>query len=130
MKTGDVVAGRYRIEEIAGKGGFHTVFRAIDSILGRRVAVKLLHDYARVKTAHREALLNARVHHSHVVHVYDYDKTPQGEFVIREWVDGASLEDLASRRRLALDELICVLIEVAGAVQSLHDIGIFHRNLK
>ena len=93
--AGNLLAGRYRLDEPIGGGGFSEVWRATDAVLARPVAVKLLHSgYARQPEAmarfRAEARHAALLWHENVTHVYDYEEPADGlqPYLIMELVDG------------------------------------------
>ena len=96
--AGDLLAGRYRLDEPIGGGGFSEVWRATDAVLARPVAVKLLHPgHARQPEAlarfRAEARHAALLWHENVTHVYDYDEQADGlqPYLVMELVDGPCL---------------------------------------
>src|ERR671921_256256 len=101
MAAPSEVAGRYRLDERLGAGGMSTVFLALDTVLERQVAVKLLaehlaEDEAFVARFRREALAAARLQHPNVVQVFDSGQDPSSSrhFIVMEFVDGPSCADL------------------------------------
>ena len=95
---GTILGGRYRVVAQLGQGGMATIYRAIDTQLGREVAVKLLRpEYLRDpdfgSRFRQEAQNAASLSHPNVVTVYDYGEDPPGPFIVMEYVDG---EDLAT----------------------------------
>ncbi|HUP55701.1 MAG TPA: protein kinase, partial [Methylomirabilota bacterium] len=130
------MGGRYRLEEPLGQGGMATVFRAVDTQLGREVAVKLLRsEYLRdpdfSSRFRQEAQNAAALSHPNVVTVYDYGEDPSGPFIVMEYVDG---EDLATilRRNGALPptQAARIAAAVARALAASHARGIVHRDVK
>ena len=135
-EIGTIFGGRYRLVELLGQGGMATIFRALDTQLGREVAVKLLRpEYLRdpdfSSRFRQEAQNAASLSHPNVVTVYDYGEDPAGPFIVMEYVDG---EDLASilRRNGALPPTQAARIAagVARALAASHARGIVHRDVK
>ncbi len=135
-EIGTIFGGRYRLLELLGQGGMATIFRALDTQLGREVAVKLLQpQYLRdpdfSSRFRQEAQNAASLSHPNVVTVYDYGEDPQGPFIVMEYVDG---EDLASilRRNGALPptQATRIAAAVARALAASHARGIVHRDVK
>lgn len=132
--------GRYELGEIVGLGGMGAVYRAIDTRLGRTVAVKVLRGSAVADDAARarlrsEALLASSVHHRGVAQVYDYDAsspTHGGKpFIVMEHVDGKSLAQLLrSGGAMPTDQVMSIVQQVAEALTAAHAAGIVHRDLK
>jgi len=137
LKEGDVVAGRYRLERVIGKGGMGVVVLAHHLELEERVAVKFLTADAlsepeAVARFDREIRAAARLKNEHVARVYDAGKLPDGgRFMVLEYLDG---EDLAARvRRLGpLNPVLAVryVLQACAAVLEAHGLGIVHRDLK
>ena len=97
-EIGDTLGGRYRLVELLGQGGMATIYRAVDTQLGRDVAVKVLRpEYVRdpdfSSRFRQEAQAAASLSHPNVVTVYDYGTDASGPFIVMELVDG---EDLAT----------------------------------
>ena len=101
MATPTEVDGRYRLDRRLGAGGMSTGFHALDTVLERRVAVKLLaehlaEDEAFVARFRREALSAAKLQHPNVVQVFDSGKDTDSErhYIVMEFVEGPSCADL------------------------------------
>ena len=92
MSPGDEVAGRYRLEELAGRGPMSEVWRAHDDTLDRTVALKMLAPTADLERFRREARAVASLAHEHVMRVYDYGEDAAGPFIALEWLPGGTLE--------------------------------------
>ena len=107
-EIGTILGGRYRLVELHGQGGMATIFRAVDTQLGRDVAVKLLRpEYLRdpdfSSRFRQEAQNAASLNHPNVVSVYDYGEDPSGPYIVMEFVDGEDLAHRLARRRLTLN---------------------------
>ena len=135
-EIGTILGGRYRLVELIGQGGMATIFRALDTELGRDVAVKLLRpEYLRdpdfSSRFRQEAQNAASLNHPNVVSVYDYGEDPSGPYIVMEFVDG---EDLATilRRNGALPpaQAARIAAAVARALAAAHARGIVHRDVK
>ncbi len=135
-EIGTILGGRYRLVELLGQGGMATIYRALDTQLGREVAVKLLRpEYLRdpdfSSRFRQEAQNAASLSHPNVVTVYDYGEDPSGPFIVMEYVDG---EDLATilRRNGALPptQAARIAAAVARALAASHARGIVHRDVK
>lgn len=131
------LAGRYRLEEVVGRGGMSTVYRATDLVLGRTVAVKLLldalaaEDPVHVARFEREARAAAALANPAVVTVYDTGVDGATRFIVMELVEGKSVATmLRERGALGVDESVAVAQAVAGALASAHAAGILHRDIK
>ncbi len=137
----DLVAGRYRIDARIGRGGMGTVWRAMDELLRRPVAVKELHladaglteveSSSQHERALREARSLARIRHPHVVVVHDVVVQDGRPWIVMELVDGRSLADLLrDDGPLAPREAARICAAVAGALGAAHDRDIQHRDVK
>src|SRR4030095_7293205 len=141
-KSGDLIAGRYRLVETLGRGGMGEVWRAEHIALRAPVAVKLIDAelLARVEGAEleeilgrfeREAQAAALLRSPHVVHVMDHGVEDGVPYLVMELLEGETLEDrLVRRRPLAPDETLRILRHVGRAIGKAHELGIVHRDLK
>ena len=105
-EIGRSLGGRYRLVELLGQGGMATIFRAVDTQLGRDVAVKLLRpEYLRdpdfSSRFRQEAQAAASLSHPNVVTVYDYGEDPSGPYIVMELVDGEDLATILQAQRRA-----------------------------
>jgi eukaryotic-like serine/threonine-protein kinase len=134
MHVGEVVAGRFRLEEELGRGGMGVVFAATQLDLGRRVAVKVLHDGARptaLARFRREARVLARLDHPHAVHIHELVETDGLALLSMELVHGETLDArLARLGPPAMDEVLLLLTQVAEVLDRAHRFGVVHRDLK
>ncbi|MER6267504.1 protein kinase [Streptomyces sp900105755] len=138
--TGRLLAGRYRVVARLGRGGMGVVWRAVDEVLGREVAVKELRAYTdsagpeladlRLRMQ-REARAAARVRHPGVVVVHDIAEVDGRPLIVMELVDGPSLDDLLRERgTLGAQEAARVGAEVMDALAAAHRAGVLHRDVK
>jgi eukaryotic-like serine/threonine-protein kinase len=138
MATPTEVADRYRIERRLGAGGMSTVFRAMDTVLERPVAVKLLaehlaEDEAFVARFRREALAAARLQHPNVVQVFDSGRDPQTgrHYIVMEFVDGPSCADLLREcKRFEVDQTVQYVRDACNGLDYAHRAGVVHRDVK
>ena len=135
-KAGDIIAGRYRIDEQLGRGGMGAVYRATQLGLLRAVAVKVLlpeRNGARVRERfEREARVAAAMRHDGVVDVYDFGVDDDDRlFLVMELLIGESLGDRLERERILPEAAaVDVTAQVAAAMVSAHDVGLVHRDIK
>jgi eukaryotic-like serine/threonine-protein kinase len=132
-----VIAGRYSLDSVVGRGGMGVVWRGEDRVLGRDVAVKRVgmepggDGAANLRRAEREARLAASLDHSHVVTIFDLVDENDEQWLVMEYVDGATLTQLVNERgRLTPDEAACLLSQAADALAAAHRGGIVHRDVK
>ncbi|MEU6810163.1 serine/threonine-protein kinase [Streptomyces sp. NPDC046831] len=130
-----LVADRYRLHAVVGRGGMGEVWQASDEVLGRPVAVKLLlNDGADASAAARfrlEAQTSARLNHPHVVGVYDFGAWEDRFFLVMELVEGDSLAgELNTGGPLTPDRLAQVALHAAEGLAAAHAQGIVHRDVK
>jgi serine/threonine protein kinase len=134
--TGRTLAGRYRLERHIASGGMAEVWEATDSVLGRPVAIKLLHGHLADDPAlrtrfHHEAVAAARLVHPAIVAIYDTCDEPGAEAIVMELVRGQTLRQfLDERGRLEPVEVVHIGAEVASALSCAHRAGIIHRDVK
>jgi serine/threonine-protein kinase len=132
----EILAGRYELQEIAGRGGMGVVYRATDQMLGRSVAIKMLpldraDDPAFVARFEREALAAALVVHPNVVAIYDSGRDDQTRFIVMEYVAGVNLAELLRERGpLGSREAVEISAQVASALAAAHRAGVIHRDIK
>jgi serine/threonine-protein kinase len=131
------LAGRYRLDEPLGSGGAGHVWRAVDLVLKRQVAVKLLRAGAAGDPEARdrfraEARNASRMSHPCVAQVYDYceDGSPDLPFLVMELVDGPSLAELLAAGPLGPGQAIDLIAQVAAGLHAAHSAGLVHRDIK
>jgi serine/threonine-protein kinase len=134
--VGMCLNGRYRLDAQIGAGGMSTVFRAFDTTLERRVAVKLMHreiasDSDQLERFRREARSVAQLSHPHIVGVIDAGEEDGRPYIVLEYVEGETLKERIRRMgRLPIDEAIAYSIEIARALGAAHARQIVHRDIK
>jgi eukaryotic-like serine/threonine-protein kinase len=137
IEIGDVLAGKYRIEDVLGEGGMGAVFRAVHVGLDQKVAVKsLLPQMARseehVARFTQEAKTLAKLQSEHVARVFDVGTHENGlPYMVLEYLEGCDLGALVDKRGpLPLDEAADLAIQVCAGLADVHAAGIIHRDLK
>ncbi|SFB04372.1 Protein kinase domain-containing protein [Nocardioides alpinus] len=131
-----MIAGRYTLERVIGRGGSGTVHLALDEVLGRQVAMKRIgvipgSDNAEVERAQREARLAAALNHPHVVSVFDLVDEDDVRWLVMEYVDGETLsERVRSSGPMDAAEAATLLGQTADALVEAHRSGIVHRDVK
>jgi serine/threonine-protein kinase len=132
------IAGRYKLEERLGAGGMSTVYRALDSVLERQVAVKLLAEHLSeddgfVARFRREALAAAKLVHPNVVQVYDsgHDPDAHRHFIVMEYVRGPTVgQVMRERGPLPADEAVDIVSQACEGLEYAHRHGVIHRDVK
>src|SRR5918911_150352 len=102
MAVGEVVAGRYELEELVGAGGMSSVYKARDRLLERDVALKILHptfaaDADTIERFRREARAVAQLSHPNIVTVIDRGEDDGRQYIVFEYVEGESLKAVVER---------------------------------
>jgi serine/threonine protein kinase/FixJ family two-component response regulator len=133
---GTVLDSKYELIEFAGAGGMGAVYRAVNRINGETVAVKILqpHIVARspeyAELFEREAKHAQGLDHEHIVKIYDSGKDDDLSYMVMEWVEGRSLEDVLTQGQIPLDRLTCTFEQICGAVAFAHERNVIHLDLK
>ncbi|MFD9818557.1 serine/threonine-protein kinase [Streptomyces violascens] len=137
---GKVLGGRYRVTSMIGRGGMGVVARAVDEMLDREVAVKILRAYTDVSAPEladlrtrmqREAQAAARIRHSGVVTVHDVTEERGLPVIVMELVDGPSLDDVMGERGpLDPREAAAIGAKLMDALDAAHQVGVLHRDVK
>ena len=136
-RPGDVVAGRYRVEALLGRGGMGRVLRVRHQVLGKPFALKLIRtgiatDPRVRELFYREARLASACVHEHICSIVDFGEDPRfGLFMVMELLDGQTLHaKLRSGGRVAPKVACDILWQVADAVRAIHGRAIVHGDIK
>ncbi|MDX2107889.1 MAG: serine/threonine-protein kinase [Candidatus Melainabacteria bacterium] len=135
---GMVIEGRYRIQSVIGQGSAGTVYKAVQELIGREVAIKVLHEYLVsdeefIKRFRQEAKASSRLSHPNIITIYDFGVIPQGNrpYIAMDLLVGTPLSDyLAENERVALNDAIPLLTQVCSALGEAHRHGVVHRDVK
>src|ERR1044071_5966091 len=134
--TANTTISHYRIVSKIGVGGMGEVYLAQDtSELGRTVALKILpsevaRDRDRLQRFTQEARTVSNLNHPNILTVYEFGRADSASFMATEYVDGVTLRQHVSNRRLKLVEVLDVAIQIVGALNAAHEAGVTHRDLK
>lgn len=133
---GTLLAGRYRIIALLGRGGMGEVYRATDLTLGQSVALKFLpeeaaRDQRLLERFHGEVRVARQISHPNICRVYDIGEAEGAPFISMEYVDGEDLASLLTRiGRLPADKAVEIARKICAGLAAAHDRGIVHRDLK
>ncbi|MGH3615522.1 MAG: protein kinase domain-containing protein [Pseudonocardia sp.] len=138
MTADGLIGGRYRLHEQVGAGGMGVVWRATDELLDRPVAIKRI----RLKTfdldppeitrqrMFREARIAAKLHHPHIVSIFDVLTVDDEPWLVLEYLPSESLTDTIGRGTLPPDQVAVIGMQIADALAAAHAKGIVHRDIK
>ncbi len=127
--------GSYEVVAPIGAGGMGEVYKAKDTRLGRIVALKVLparfaeNPESRLRFE-REARAIASLSHPHVCALYDVGRHDETDYLVMEYLEGATLAERIAKGSLPLDELLRIASEIASGLEAAHRSGIVHRDLK
>lgn len=142
VEIGHVIAERWRVTGLLGRGGYATVFAGVHVLTGQEVALKVLRgeyggpEEGAIRRFYREARVTAQLHHPNTVRVFDVGQTDGGAFFLAmEMLQGPSLEDVLQERlergeTLSEAEALDVAIPVLRSLQEAHSQRMVHRDLK
>ncbi len=136
IAKGQKINDRYEIEKLIGEGGMANVYLARDTILDRKVAVKVLRgdlagDEKFVRRFQREALSASSLSHPNIVEIYDVGEDEGNFYIVMEFIEGKTLKQLIKRRGvLTISETIDIMLQLLDALKSAHDSYIIHRDIK
>jgi serine/threonine protein kinase len=128
--------GRYRIEDVLGRGGMASVYLARDGELERPVAIKVLAEHLADTPGFRdrflrEARLAAQLSHPNIVQVFDVGEDDGRPFIVMECVEGATLADeVKERGKLEPTEVVDLALQICGGLEHAHAAGLVHRDIK
>jgi WD40 repeat protein/type II secretory pathway predicted ATPase ExeA len=125
----------YEIQERIGGGGFGDVYRALQPLLKREVAIKIIRpDYANnpeyIRRFEAEAQMVARLDHLHIVPLYDYWRDPTGAYLVMRWLRGGSLRQALKPGGFSLEVVQRILEQIGAALTVAHKQDVIHRDLK
>jgi serine/threonine protein kinase len=135
---GVVVEGRYKIESVIGQGSAGTVYKAVQELIGREVAIKVLHDYLVsdqefIKRFTQEAKASSRLSHPNIITIYDFGVIPKGgrPYIAMDLLKGTPLSDMiAEINHLDVEDAVPIFKQVCSALGEAHRQGVVHRDIK
>src|SRR5258705_9245965 len=133
-RVGETI-GPYEVLSELGSGAMGVVYLAQDSRLGRKIALKLLpsqftNDKDRLRRFQQEARAASALNHPNILTVHEVEQRSGLHYIATEFVDGETLRQHMNTRRMSLDEILNIAIQVASALQAAHTAGIAHRDIK
>jgi serine/threonine-protein kinase len=134
-RTGDVIASKYVVERLLGRGGMGAVYVVSHQLTGKKLALKVLLPEHTADTELstrflREAQAAGRIQHRHVVDVFDVGQDGDLLFMVMPLLEGKPLSDLLRERALGVEEVLGIVIRAMEGVSAAHSHGIVHRDLK
>ncbi|MBQ1476658.1 MAG: Stk1 family PASTA domain-containing Ser/Thr kinase [Erysipelotrichaceae bacterium] len=132
----EYIAGRYQVIKLIGRGGMADVYLALDTILNREVAIKVLKsemasDPVALERFRREANATTYLSHPNIVDVYDVGDDGDKHFIVMEYVNGHTLKQLIKRRgAIPYKEAVWLMKQLSGALMEAHRHQIIHRDVK
>ena len=127
--------GNYKILEKLGEGGQGTVYKAVDSKLGRTVVIKVLPAEltareANLKRFEREARLASALDHPNICTIFDLNEINGIHFIAMQYIEGRNVRQLVNGRPLSLESALSIALQTADALSAAHARGIIHRDIK
>ena len=136
LVKGQKINDRYEIIKSIGEGGMANVYLANDTILNRKVAIKVLRgdlsgDEKFIRRFQREALSVSNLSHPNIVEVYDVGEEEGNHYIVMEYVEGKTLKQLVQKRgALTIPEVIDIMKQLTDGLAHAHDAYIIHRDIK
>jgi hypothetical protein len=131
VETGEILCNRFLVEQFVGSGGMGSVYRAIDRLSGRPVAIKIVSRWRDDERFAQEAFVLAQLSHPCVVRYVTHGVTAKGlSYLAMEWLDGEDLGRRVARIGLSVDESIDVALRIAEGLAEAHVRGVVHRDVK
>ncbi len=127
--------GNYKILEKLGAGGQGTVYKALDSKLGRTLVIKVLPQEltskeSNLKRFEREARLASALDHPNICTIFDLNEINGVHFIAMQYVEGRNVRQLVNGKPLELESALSIAVQVADALAAAHALGIIHRDIK
>ena len=136
ITKGQKINDRYEIIKSIGEGGMANVYLAQDTILDRKVAIKVLrgdlaNDEKFIRRFQREALSASSLSHPNIVEMYDVGEDNGNHYIVMEYIEGKTLKQLLKKRgNLTVSEAVDIMLQLTDGISHAHDSYIIHRDLK
>ncbi|MGA9392922.1 MAG: serine/threonine-protein kinase, partial [Candidatus Sulfotelmatobacter sp.] len=125
--------GKYSVEGVLGRGGMGVVFKAVDSQIGRYVAIKMITgggDETLIERFKSEAKMMGALQFPNIVTVYDYGEQDGNPYLVMQYLEGQSLEAMLRKGiSLTLSESLGIVIDVCHGLDYAHQRGVIHRDI-
>jgi serine/threonine-protein kinase len=133
--VGSIMEGKYKIVRLLGEGGMGVVYEATHTLIGRRLAVKVLHPEVSqmpelVERFYNEARTAAAVGHEHIIEITDMGTHKGSPFIVMEFLEGQALTEYMRDRILGIPDAVAITLQVLDALNAVHANGVIHRDLK
>src|SRR6478609_1732568 len=131
LEQGEILGGRFRIQELIQSGGMGDVYRATDLVDNTHVAVKTLRSGGvGVRRFEREATLLSELTHPGIPRYITHDlRAEQGPYLVMEWLQGTTLADFLRHQKIGVQSSLKLITAVAEAVAAAHERGLIHRDI-
>ncbi|MBQ9580333.1 MAG: Stk1 family PASTA domain-containing Ser/Thr kinase [Lachnospiraceae bacterium] len=136
LEAGTMIANRYKILNKIGAGGMSDVYKAVDTLIERDVAIKILkqeysEDVNFLTKFHTEAKAAGVLQNPNIVNVYDVGSENKLHYIVMEYVEGITLKTYIEKcERISVKESLAIAIQVANGIRAAHNKGIIHRDIK
>ena len=136
ITKGQKINDRYEIVKSIGEGGMANVYLAQDTILDRKVAIKVLrgdlaNDEKFIRRFQREALSASSLSHPNIVEMYDVGEDNGSHYIVMEYIEGKTVKQLLKKRgNLTVSEAVDIMLQLTDGIAHAHDSYIIHRDLK
>src|SRR5271169_2740390 len=134
MAVNPTKIGKYNVEGVIGRGGMGVVYKAVDSQIGRYVAIKMITsdgDESLIERFKSEAKSTGSLQCPNIVTVYDFGEQDGNPYLVMQFLEGASLDSMIQRGvALSLSERLGIIIDVCNGLAYAHQRGVIHRDIK